>query len=85
MATTLGMTSAQKEQKKIDAIAQDILDRLNEVRGRKNMSRSDFADFIGVSRDRYQKWNKGEVGSANFTTLVRAAIRCGIRIEIVRD
>lgn len=82
MATTLGMTSAQKEQKKVDAVAQEILDRLNEVRGRKNMSKGDFAEFIGVSRDRYLRWNNGEVSAANFSTLVRAAIRCGIRIEI---
>ena len=85
MATKMGMTSAQKEQQKVDAVAQDILDKLNEFRGRKNMNKGDFAEFIGVSRDRYQKWNHGEVSAANFSTLVRAALRCGIRIEICRE
>lgn len=82
MASRMGMSSAEKERMKVDAVAQDLLDRINEVRGRKNMSKGDFAEFIGVSRDRYQKWNNGEVSAASFSTLVRAALRCGIRIEI---
>ena len=85
MASKMGLTSAQKEQQKVDAVAQEILDKLNEFRGRKDMSKGEFAEFIGVSRDRYQKWNNGEVSTASFTTLVRAAIRCGIRIEICRE
>lgn len=82
MATRLGLSKAEKERQKVDAVAQKILDRINEVRGRRNMTKGDFAEFIGVSRDRYQKWNNGEVSSANFDTLIRAAIRCGVHIEI---
>lgn len=82
MASRMGLSSAEKERMKVDAVAQDLLDRINEVRGRKNMSKGDFAEFIGVSRDRYQKWNNGEVSAASFSTLVRAALRCGIQIEI---
>ena len=85
MATQLGMTSAQKERQKVDALAQDILDKMNEVRGRKNMSKIEFAEFIGVSPDRYHKWLAGKVGNANFSSLVTAALRCGIKLEVSRD
>lgn len=84
MATTMGMSSAEKERRKVDAVAQELLDMLNEFRGRKNMTKGEFAEFIGVSRDCYQKWNQGKVTSASFSTLVRAAIRCGIRMDFCR-
>lgn len=85
MATRDGMTSAQKEQKRVDAVAQDILDRINEYRGRKCMKLGEFADFIGVSRSQYSKWCNGEVGCASFSSLMTAAIRCGIKFEVSCD
>ena len=85
MASNMGVSTLDKEQIKIESVAQDLLGKINEVRGRKNMNKGDFADFIGVSRDRYAKWNIGEVVAASFEALVRAALRCGIRIEIVKE
>ena len=85
MPSTMGMSTQEKEKMKIDSVAQELLGKINEVRGRKDMTKGDFAEFIGVSRDRYAKWNHGEVSSASFEALIRAALRCGIRIEIVKE
>ena len=85
MASKMGMSTTDKEKMKIESVAQELLGRINEVRGRKDMTKGDFAEFIGVSRDRYAKWNNGEVAAASFEALVRAALRCGIRIEIVKE
>lgn len=82
MATKLGLTSQQKEMQKVDAVAQDLLDRINEVRGRKNMTKSEFADFIGIKRNMYCDWLKNGASSVKFSTLIRAAIRCGIKVEV---
>lgn len=84
MATKLGLSSEEKERRKVDAVAHELLDMLNEVRGRKNMTKGEFAEFIGVSRDCYQKWNQGKITSASFSTLVKAAIRCGIKMDFCR-
>jgi DNA-binding transcriptional regulator YiaG len=85
MASKMGMSTQDREKMKIESVAQELLDRINEVRGRKDMTKGEFAEYIGVSRDRYARWNNGEVPTASFESLIRAALRCGVRIEIVKE
>lgn len=77
-----GLTADQREKHEIHQIAESILTGLNEYRGRKNLTKKDFAEFIGVTPNTYGEWLRSGADKAQFSVLVRAAIRCGFRIEI---
>ena len=77
-----GLTADQRERQEIHRIAEIILTGLNEYRGRKNLTKKDFAEFIGVTPNTYGEWLRSGADKAQFSVLIRAAIRCGFRIEI---
>ena len=82
MPYTRGLTADQRERQEIHQIAESILTGLNEYRGRKNLTKKDFAEFIGVTPNTYGEWLRSGADKAQFSVLVRAAIRCGVSIDV---
>ena len=93
MPRTKGLTAWQKaeqererrekeEASEISRISDAIVNKLNEYRGRTNMTKSDFAEFIGVNQSTYNEWNIKGAHKAHFSVLIRAAVRCGINVQI---
>lgn len=82
MPNVRGLTADQRERQEIHRIAEIILTGLNEYRGRKNLTKKDFAEFIGVTPNTYGEWLRSGADKAQFSVLVRAAIRCGVSIDV---
>ena len=86
--TSAGMTAEQKaelrEQTAVNDLAAEIFEKIKEARGRMDMNKTDFAEFIGISRSQFTKWLNGKVSEASFETLIRAAHRCGIKLEVTK-
>ena len=45
----------------------DLLNRLEEIRFRRDLNISDFAALLGISHDTYYRWKKGETPKAMAT------------------
>lgn len=84
MARTRPLTQAQREEAERKRICQDIMDRLNERRGRDRKSNTEFAADIGVSKDTWYRWNRGELPTCEFGKLLVALYRAGLALELVK-
>jgi DNA-binding XRE family transcriptional regulator len=73
---------ANEEDSEISRISEAILTKLNEYRGRANMTKSEFAEFIGVNQSTYNEWNIKGAHRSQFLVLMRAAVRCGVQINV---
>ncbi len=78
------LTAEQKERAVVSDTCKAILDRLNEVRGRERMDEKDFAARIGISYDCWRLWNRGKLPVAAFGRVLTAAVRAGLKIEVVK-
>ena len=73
---------ANEEASEIGRISEAILTKLNEYRGRTNMTKAEFAEFIGVNPATYLAWNTSGPHKSQFSVLMRAAIRCGVTMSV---
>lgn len=82
MPKTRPLTQEQREAQEVARLGKEILDRMNEKRGRENKTKQQFSEEIGVPHVSWWRWNKGEIDRAEFGKVVTAALRCGIRLRV---
>lgn len=76
------LTSAQREEESKNALCKEILDRLNEKRGRERKTNTIFCEEIGVARATWYRWNNGELLSCEFGCLLTALHRSGLKLVL---
>lgn len=72
----------RKEQQAIDDLCKEIMRHINAKRGIEDKTKSEFAEFLGITPNCLLRWNKGAARNAQFASLVTAAMRCGIKIRV---
>lgn len=78
-----GLTREQKEAREVQRISKELLDRMNEKRGRENKGKQEFAAEVGVSFPTWKRWNNRGMGKSDLETVIIAAMRAGVKIEVV--
>lgn len=83
MSKTRPLTQAQREEAERKRICQNILDRLNEKRGRERKTNDEFAEDLGIGRVTWWRWNGGGILNTDFEKLITALHRAGMTLEVV--
>ena len=77
------LTPEMREQEALKQVSTDLLDRMNEIRGRRRMTNQDFAVLVGVSYSTWKRWNLyGGLASSEFAIVVLAAVRSGLKVHV---
>lgn len=76
------LTSAQREEESKKALCKEIMDRLNEKRGRERKTNAAFAEELGITRATWYRWNNGELPSCEFGKLLTALHRSGLTLVL---
>ena len=79
----VALNAEQRRRNAAGAVYKTLLDRLNEKRGRERKTNREFAMELGVSERTWRRWNNGDIGKAEFGSVLDAALRAGIRLEVV--
>lgn len=77
-----GLSCEQRERREVERLSRELLDRMNEKRGREDKLKVEFAQELGVSKHTWKRWADGLMGKTDFETVVVAAMRAGMRLEI---
>lgn len=73
----------QSDEVAVAKASREFLDLLGAERGRKDMSRQDFSEAVGITRQTYCNWRRDGIGKASFGRLVSIARRAGFRVQFV--
>lgn len=79
----VALNAEQRRRNAAGAVYKDLLDKLNEKRGRERKTNREFAAELGVSERTWHRWNNGGIGKAEFGVILDAALRAGIKLEVV--
>lgn len=79
----VALNAEQRRRNAAGTVYKDLLDRLNEKRGRDRKTNQEFAAELGVSERTWRRWNNGGISKAEFGVILDAALRAGIRLEVV--
>ena len=83
MPKTRPLTQEQREEEARKRLCQDILDRLNEKRGRERKSGKAFARELGISDYTWWRWNTGGISTGELGNVVTVLYRAGMKLELV--
>lgn len=78
----VALTDAQRRKNAAADVYKSLLDQLNMKQGKERKTDIDFADYIGISRTTWYRWNHGMLEKAEFGTVLEAAMRAGITITV---
>lgn len=78
----VALTEQQRRDNFNSDIARRILEEMNAQRGRNNLTKAQFSQTIGISRDAWQQWNKGRLLQASLESVLNAVQRAGLEITI---
>ena len=79
----VALTEDQRRRNAIQDIYKSILDELNAKRGRERKTNQEFALELGISPRTWTRWNNGGIGKAEFSVVLMAAMKSGIRLEVI--
>lgn len=82
MPKTRPLTQGQREDEAQNKLCREIMDRLNETRGRDRQSNEAFAKRIGVSDFTWRRWNNGQIALSEISRVVLALHRVGYRLNL---
>lgn len=76
------LTAAQREEESKQVLCKQIMDRLNEKRGRERKNNTEFAIELGIAKATWYRWNNGELTSCEFGNLLTALSRAGMKLVL---
>ena len=79
----VALTDEQRRGNAAKDVYKVILDELNATRGRKRMTNQDFAEVLGISSRTWARWNNGGLGKAEFSVVLDAAMRAGLKLTVI--
>ena len=82
MPRTRPLTAAQREEREKAALCKEIIDRLNEKRGRERKNNTVFAQELGIAKATWYRWNNGELPACEFGNLLTALSRAGMKLVL---
>lgn len=82
MPRTRPLTDEQRDAEIRKCLCTDIMDRLNEKRGRERKSNEAFAKELGIGRTTWFRWNAGELAVCEFGNLLTVLHRAGLRLSL---
>lgn len=78
------LAKIKSEEAEVKAVSKEIIDRMNETRGRENKGKQEFAKEVGVSFPTWKRWNNNGIGSSDLKTVIVALMRSGYKIEVTK-
>ncbi len=83
MPKTRPLTAAQREEEEQRVLCKEIMDRLNEKRGRERKNNTEFAVELGIAKATWYRWNNGELPACEFGNLLTALSRAGLKLGLL--
>lgn len=82
MPYTRPLTDEQRTAEAQKQLCKNILDRLNEKRGRERKTNEAFAEELGIGRTTWWRWNGGELPSCEFGNLLTVLSKAGMQLTL---
>lgn len=82
MPRTLPLNAEQREAEARNRLCKDIMDRLNEKRGRERKNNRIFAKELGIGEATWYRWNAGDLAACEFKVLLSVLYRAGMTLSL---
>lgn len=82
MPRTKPLTAAQREMEEQRRICKEILDRLNEKRGRERKTAEVLAKELGISDYTWWRWNSGGISTGELGRVITVLYRAGFKLNL---